>query len=46
MRWRRDAAPGSRGVALTAGDGIAIEDVATLTICARSEAEFLLFDLA
>lgn len=34
------------GVALTAGDGIAIKDVATLTICAHSEAEFLLFDLA
>ncbi len=33
------------GKPLTAGDGLAIEDVDRINIAARSEAEFLLFDL-
>jgi redox-sensitive bicupin YhaK (pirin superfamily) len=34
------------GTPLTEGDGAAIEDAASLTLTARADAEFLLFDLA
>jgi len=34
------------GTALNSGDGAQIEDVSTLTITARQDTEFLLFDLA